>query len=130
MKLVISTQYKENYGAHDWDGVGECPQYWKFKGGSTYVVENITSAVLFTGSASANALYEIVDSIKASICPADEYSEEYIVDWEMANDDAVVCEEWESPIQLFFTDGLWSAMKVDNNRGDMGYSFKTDPSNG
>lgn len=121
MKLVINTQYKENYGAHDWDGVGECPQYWKFKGGSTYVVENITSSVLFTGSASANALYEIVDKIKASICSADEYSEEYILDWEMANDDAAVCEEWESPIQLFFTDGLWSAMKVDNNRGDMGY---------
>ena len=42
MKLVIHTQYCENYGAHDWDGVGECPQYWKFKGGSTYVVEMST----------------------------------------------------------------------------------------
>ena len=39
MKLVIHTQFKENYGAYDWDGKGECPQYWKFKGGSTYVVE-------------------------------------------------------------------------------------------
>ena len=28
MKLVIQTQYKENYGYHDWDGKGECPQYW------------------------------------------------------------------------------------------------------
>ena len=41
--LVIQTQYKENYGAHDWDGKGECPQYWKFKGGSTYFVTNLTS---------------------------------------------------------------------------------------
>jgi hypothetical protein len=23
--LVIRTQYHENYGAHDWDGTGECP---------------------------------------------------------------------------------------------------------
>ena len=42
MKLVIHTQHKENYGAHDWDGEGECPQYWKFKGGDTYVVEGLT----------------------------------------------------------------------------------------
>ena len=36
MKLHITTQYMENYGAHDWDGTGECPQYWKFKGGEDY----------------------------------------------------------------------------------------------
>ena len=41
--LVILTQYKENYGAPDWDGKGECPRYWKFKGGSTYFVTNLTS---------------------------------------------------------------------------------------
>ena len=39
MKVVIYTQFRENYGAHDWDGKGECPQYWKNKGGSCYVVE-------------------------------------------------------------------------------------------
>jgi hypothetical protein len=38
-KLLITTQVYENYGAHDWDGVGECPQYWKPKGGSDYVVK-------------------------------------------------------------------------------------------
>ena len=32
--LVVDTQYMENYGAHDWDGIGECPQYWKVKGGA------------------------------------------------------------------------------------------------
>lgn len=36
MKLHIQTQVQENYGAHDWDGTGECPQYWKFKGGNDY----------------------------------------------------------------------------------------------
>lgn len=29
----------ENYGAHDWDGKGECPQHWKPKWGSEYVVD-------------------------------------------------------------------------------------------
>ena len=36
MKLHITCQYMENYGAHDWDGKGECPQYWKFKGGEDF----------------------------------------------------------------------------------------------
>jgi len=31
----------ENYGAHDWDGTGECPQYWKFKGGSEYKITGV-----------------------------------------------------------------------------------------
>lgn len=34
----IYTQIIENYGAHDWDGEGECPQYWKKKGGNTYLL--------------------------------------------------------------------------------------------
>ena len=39
MKAIIQTQHMENYGAHDWDGEGECPQRWKPKGGSTYIVD-------------------------------------------------------------------------------------------
>ena len=41
MKLHIITQYMENYGAHDWDGEGECPQYWKMKGGEDYFILNV-----------------------------------------------------------------------------------------
>ena len=39
MKMVIQTQFVENYGAHDWDGKGECPQYWKPKFGDTYIMD-------------------------------------------------------------------------------------------
>ena len=39
MKAVIQTQFLENYGAHDWDGEGECPQRWKPKGGDTYIID-------------------------------------------------------------------------------------------
>jgi hypothetical protein len=41
MLLVIQTQQEENYGAHNWDGEGECPQYWKMKGGQEYKVMNV-----------------------------------------------------------------------------------------
>ena len=41
MILVITTQNQENYGAHDWDGRGACPQYWKFKGGNEIKVRGV-----------------------------------------------------------------------------------------
>lgn len=31
-KVVVIFSYRENYGAHDWSGEGNCPQYWKNKG--------------------------------------------------------------------------------------------------
>lgn len=36
VQVVIVGQYRENYGAHNWDGEGECPQYWKNKGEATH----------------------------------------------------------------------------------------------
>ena len=41
-KFVIETAIRENYAAHDsdWDGVSE---YWKNKGGNTYIVEAETA---------------------------------------------------------------------------------------
>ena len=38
-KILIHTQYEENYGAHDWNGEGECPQRWKMKGGHIFQIE-------------------------------------------------------------------------------------------
>ena len=32
MKLHIVTQVEENYGAHDWDGTGACPQVLENEG--------------------------------------------------------------------------------------------------
>lgn len=39
--FVIRTQYMENYGVHDWDGEGSCPQRWKYKGGSEYKITGV-----------------------------------------------------------------------------------------
>lgn len=37
-RVVVSVQHYENYGWCDWDGNGPCPQRWKAKGGSDYIV--------------------------------------------------------------------------------------------
>jgi len=113
MKLVINTQYKENYGSHDWDGEGECPQYWKFKGGDTFVVEGLTINQTLTitekGIPTLTGLLEYTNNASA----------EYILDWTLEHDSAVVCEEWETPTILKYVDGKWSALKFTTN-SDMG----------
>lgn len=43
----IFTQIIENYGAHDWDGEGECPQYWKNKGGNTFLLTHEIDPIAF-----------------------------------------------------------------------------------
>lgn len=45
MKIVFVTQVYENLGARDWDGTGECPQYWKPTVGHEYIVENVPEHV-------------------------------------------------------------------------------------
>jgi|TARA_R100000081_G_C4779311_1_gene150489 hypothetical protein len=41
IKCVIKVQYKENYGYHNWNGEGECPQHWKKKGVDTLVISGL-----------------------------------------------------------------------------------------
>ena len=78
-KLLITTQVYENYGAHDWDGVGECPQYWKDKGGSDYVVKKIN----------VNKVTETVMGVRSQI-ECDNYAfRESIIDWSIVADDAL-----------------------------------------
>jgi hypothetical protein len=38
--IIVHTEFQENYGAHEWDGKGACPQHWVPKGGSKYVLED------------------------------------------------------------------------------------------
>ena len=78
MMLVIRTQYCENYGAHDWDGEGECPQYWKAKGGNDYVVKNFTDFDRVT---------EIVMALRDQVEQANDGYMEHIVDWAVVADD-------------------------------------------
>ena len=69
-KLLITTQVYENYGAHDWDGKNECPQYWKAKGGSDYVVKKFKDF---------NKVTETVMALRSQIeCDNDHYRETII----------------------------------------------------
>jgi hypothetical protein len=77
MKLLITTQVYENYGAHDWDGVGECPQYWKAKGGNDYVVLNVD----------ANRAREIFASVRSQCEEDNQGYREHVLDWEVVADD-------------------------------------------
>ena len=76
MKLLITTQTYENYGAHDWDGVGECPQYWKAKGGSDYVVKK------FRGDATTAVM-----ALRGQIEQDNDSYRESIINWEIVADD-------------------------------------------
>lgn len=113
MKLVILTQFKENYGAHDWDGKGECPQYWKFKGGDTYVVECTLE------QAQDRAFY---DAVYQCIEHSSDYSQEYVLGETLVDDidfdpDTVV-EEWDTAIYGWFEDGVLACLQ-DQKSYDM-----------
>jgi len=81
MQLLITTQIQENYGAHDWDGTGTCPQYWKFKGGNDYKYD-LGSVVRNT-----EALQELVEFFRGQIDVDNEGFREYIIGWEVVADD-------------------------------------------
>ncbi len=80
MKLFIVTQYRENYGAHSWDGKGACPQYWKNKGGITRFVQLphfINDAVI----------EETARKAAEAVVRYNDYVEEYVIDWFVETDD-------------------------------------------
>ena len=78
MILVIDTQFQENYGAHDWDGEGACPQRWKFKGGSSYKVTNVPAGI---------DMDLVVGLVRGEIEQSNDYCREYILGHHVEADD-------------------------------------------
>jgi len=107
-KLVIQTQYMENYAAWDWDGQGECPQGWKFKGGSTYVLPNC-------GDVDADA---VVATIESHITTDNNHTREYITSYEVVDFNAKVCEDWETVTEFSLMGETPTFMRVTDNRED------------
>ena len=106
--LVIQTQYRENYAAHDagyTHGVDEA--HWKFKGGSTYFVTDLTEANI--NSIVANGIPTLTKLIESK----NEAFEEYILDWEIrdlgkdGDGKGPICESWEVPVRFRYVDGAW-----------------------
>jgi hypothetical protein len=84
MQLLITTQTQENYGAHDWDGEGTCPQRWKFKGGNDYVIKNFKSNRCPSIAESAT---QAVMGLRSQIEEDNDYYREHIIDWRIVADD-------------------------------------------
>ena len=107
-KLVIQTQYLENYG-------DEKDPYMKFKGGDTYVMPNC-------GEPSKNELATIVAKVRPFITTtmAETHggSEEYIISTEVVPHSQKVCEDWETVTEFNLLGGKVNFMKVTDNRED------------
>lgn len=98
MKLVINTQIRENYAAHNGFN-GE--YYWKYKGGNTYVVRDLTMDQI---NKIAN---HGIPTLTSLIEEFNNYFEEFILDWEIVEDSALECEEWETPIEFVWGGDRW-----------------------
>jgi len=112
MFIVVHTQHMENYGAHAWDGEGECPQYWKPKGGDTYILRGVDIAdVMPEGKA--------YDLLEQAINSKSEYFEEYIVSMNLVDncdfDVADHVDEWDAPVWLDWVDGALRASRSQDN---------------
>lgn len=117
MKLVIHTQCEENYGSHDWDGKGSCPQYWKFKGGNVYVVRNLTQRQCRKIAESG------IPTLSKLLTEENLGFREYVMGWTVCEDDVKECQDWETPTVLHYnvSAGQWRASRVTHNDGEHGY---------
>ena len=88
MVIEIQTQVRENYGAHAWDGKGECPQYWKNKGGDNYLITDVPYGA---------DVESLVDrALRHLDLPrSDDYYQEYVIGTETHPDDYVPWSEQE-----------------------------------
>ena len=101
--LVIQTQYRENYAAHNEDyehGVSE--PHWKYKGGCTYFVSDLTARQI-------NQIAQHgIPTLSKLIESSNEAFEEYILDWEIrdlgrdGDGKGPICEYWETPVEFYY----------------------------
>ena len=90
MKILLHTQIHENYGAHDWDGKGQCPQYWKAKGGN--IVE-LDRELTWDEAADVELVRSLVKKAVERINYKSDYYDQYVVDWELVTPDHLTV--WE-----------------------------------
>lgn len=96
MKITITTQYSENYGAHSWNGEGECPQYWKNKGGEEYVIDDVPCGFFAQGEEKVLEFVRTCAEIFGCVYQSD-YACEHILDWQVVEDDYI---SWSEQSQL------------------------------
>ena len=72
MAKLVTTQYRENYGSHDWNGKGDCPQYWKSKGGEVYIVDDSIDIKIFEDTIGYSDNYSEESVVNIIECSEDE----------------------------------------------------------
>lgn len=107
MKIVVQTQHRENYAAHD----GFTGDYhWKCKGGETYILEGVT-----VEQAQDHMIWDL---LKDHIAHFDDYSEEIVRGMYLEDDcepNSNFHEEWESPVILMLRDdNTFAAKRITN----------------
>lgn len=108
MKLVISTQHRENYAAHNDDYVhGVDTPHWKYKFGSTYVVNDVTKSQM------DRIFEEGIPTLTNLIESFSDGFEEYILDWDIVGDAEAeeLWQEWQAPWFLKYIDKEWVATR-------------------
>ena len=115
-KLVINTQFMENYGD------AESP-YMKFKGGSTYVMFNCGD---LTENEIATITAQVRPYITTTLLESNGGCEEYIIGRaEMIDHNQPHAESWETTTQFNITpSGQVNFMKVTDNRDEDGWMKK------
>jgi hypothetical protein len=108
-KLVIHTQYLENYGDSK-------DPYMKFKGGTTYVMSNC-------GELNENEIATLVARVKpyitTDLVKSNGGSEEYINDVKVVPHMEQVCADWDSVTEFSFDlFGHVNFIKITDNRED------------
>ena len=114
-KLVITTQYMENYGCMD-------NPYMKFKGGSTYVMKNCGD---LDSNEQATVVAKIRPYITTNLIDSNGGCEEYIISDAIVDYSEKVCDEWETPIEFSMSKGDVYFIKVLDNQSEAGYLRKS-----
>ena len=107
-KLVITTQYLENYGDMD-------NPYMKFKGGNTFELPNC-------GDLNENEVATIVAQVRpyitTTLIESNGGCEEYIIDTKVVSHSTKTVEDWETVTEFNLIGGSVNFMKVTDNRED------------
>jgi hypothetical protein len=108
MKVIIYTQYRENYGFHDWDGEGECPQYWKNKGGDSIIVITDISGLPLVGKLDVEVADKIFDELEPLITYKTNSSQVYVLSYRLISDGVHTdIPDYEPEIFLQKVNGEW-----------------------
>lgn len=107
-KLVITTQYMENYGDMN-------NPYMKFKGGNTFELPNC-------GDLNENEVATIVAQVRpyitTTLIESNGGCEEYIIDTKVVSHSTKTVEDWETVTEFNLIGGSVNFMKVTDNRED------------